>query len=135
MLKISVHTIRLYEHSGLILIRRNSSGRRIFSEWDIERLRCIRRMIIEDKLNIEGIRKILSMIPCWLKVEGCNKTIYENCPAYNTTEGPCWSLKEKPALSCNRDCYSCPVYREAYDCSEIKNLIKKHLKISSDKLQ
>ena len=78
MLKISVHTIRLYEHSGLILIRRNSSGRRIFSEWDIERLRCIRRMIIEDKLNIEGIRKILSMIPCWLKVEGCNKTIYEN---------------------------------------------------------
>lgn len=128
MLKISVHTIRLYERSGLIIIKRNASGRRVFSEWDIERLRCIRRMIVHEKMNIEGIRRVLSMIPCWLMFEECKASIYQTCPAYTTSSGPCWSLENRPALCAEKDCYQCPVYREPLYCDQIKNSLKLYLK-------
>ncbi len=128
MLKISVHTIRLYERSGLIILKKNESGRRMLSKWDIERIRCIRKMIIEEKLNIGGIKKILSMQPCWIMFSECKKEIYESCPAYTTSEGPCWSLADRPKICANKDCYSCPIYRGPYFCDKIKDSIKEHIK-------
>jgi DNA-binding transcriptional MerR regulator len=44
-LGISVETIRLYDRLGLVIISKSERGRRIFSEVDIERLKCIRTAI------------------------------------------------------------------------------------------
>lgn len=127
MLGISDHTIRLYERAGLIILKKNKSGYRRLSQWDIERLRCIRKMIVEDKLNIEGIRKLLALRPCWLMFSKCTQEIYESCPAYINTSGPCWAAKNKPQICSDKDCYYCPIYREPFYCDEIKQTIKKYM--------
>ena len=57
-LSISVHTLRLYEAEGLIIPFRTETGRRIFSDLELEKVKCIRSMIQEEGLNFEGIRRI-----------------------------------------------------------------------------
>ncbi|MEU7654133.1 MerR family transcriptional regulator [Micromonospora taraxaci] len=42
---LSVHTLRLYERAGLLAgeVRRDASGRRVYSEWDVEWLtNCVK---------------------------------------------------------------------------------------------
>ena len=63
-LNVAVQTVRLYEQEGLILPHKTDSGRRMYSMHDLERLRCIRKMITEHGLNLNGIKRIMSMIPC-----------------------------------------------------------------------
>ncbi len=120
-LNVSVHTIRLYEREGLILVRKEN-GRRIFSEKDVERLRCIRNMIVEKGLNLQGIKRILAFIPCWRLNPNCSVKDYKTCPAYEETIAPCWALPEKPQVCQSADCYTCPVYNLPIDCDNIKPL-------------
>ena len=54
MLSVSVQTLRLYEHEGLILPFKTPGNQRMYSPEDIERLRCIRKMINEEKISIDG---------------------------------------------------------------------------------
>ena len=61
LLNISVHTLRMYEREGLILPYRKSSNQRLYSQMDLERVRCIQKTINEDKINIEGLRRILAL--------------------------------------------------------------------------
>ena len=131
MLDISAHTIRLYERSGLILLKKNEAGHRMLSQWDIDRLECIRKMIVEEKLNIEGIRKLLALRPCWLMFKECTKEVYESCPAYLSTSGPCWAMENRPQPCADKDCYYCPIYREPFYCTEIKKTITKYMKEKS----
>ncbi|MCX8056055.1 MAG: MerR family transcriptional regulator, partial [Ignavibacteria bacterium] len=65
ILGISVHTLRMYEREGLILPFKKTTNQRLYSEKDIERLKCIRNSINEKKISIEGIKRIFSLIPCW----------------------------------------------------------------------
>jgi len=123
ILDISVHTIRLYEREGLILVHKTESGRRIFSEKDIDRLRCIRKMIIEKGLNIQGIKRLLAMIPCWRFNPQCSLKDYKTCPAYQQSIAPCWALPEKPEVCQEADCYNCPVYNLPIDCDNLKPLL------------
>jgi len=71
-LDVSVETIRLYERRGLILVTKTRGNQRLFSESDIERLRCIRTAINEHKISIEGIRRIqsLSMLGTYSMLDG-----------------------------------------------------------------
>lgn len=123
ILDISVPTIRLYEKEGIILIRKTESGRRIFSEEDIERLKCLRRMITEEGVNIQGMKKLLAMLPCWKINPDCSADDYKQCPAYTEISGPCWALPEKPDICKNADCYTCPVYSAPVDCRRIKEFL------------
>lgn len=41
-LKISIDTVRTWERNGLFTVRRSESGRLLFSEWDIEKIKVIR---------------------------------------------------------------------------------------------
>ena len=59
LLDISVHTMRMYEREGLVIPFKKESGQRLYSDNDIERITCIRYSIKEEKLNIQGIKKIL----------------------------------------------------------------------------
>ncbi len=122
MLKISVETIRLYERRGLLLTVKTGNSQRVFSESDIERIRCIRTAINEHKISIEGIRRIQSFVPCW-ELIGCPVEERDKCPAYLRSDAGCWTYKEKQANCANRDCRSCKVYRLSGNCDNIKLLI------------
>lgn len=121
-LNISVETIRLYEREGLLLINKMPSGHRRFSEKDVERLQCVRDMITEKGLNIEGVRRMMSMIPCWKYYPDCSLEQHPDCPAYTTSKAPCWALEGKPDVCENQDCYNCPVYQMHIECDQIKSL-------------
>lgn len=123
LLNISVHTLRMYEREGLILPYKKESGQRLYSDKDIERIICIRRTINDDKINIEGIRRILSLIPCWNIVK-CSQSDREDCAAYNSHNKPCWMLNHKDNYCAGKDCRECEVYQSFGTCDSIKNKLK-----------
>jgi MerR family transcriptional regulator/heat shock protein HspR len=121
LLGVSVHLLRVYEQEGLILSSRTPTGRRMYSDLEIEKVRCIRRMITENGMNYEGLRRMLALVPCW-RLRKCNHNEKEGCIAINNSERPCWATEEKcshPLESC-RDCV---VYQATVDCNDIKELI------------
>ena len=73
-LNTSVHTLRMYEREGLIIPFRKTSNQRLYSDQDLERVQCIQRTINEDKINIEGMRRVLALLPCWSIIK-CSETI------------------------------------------------------------
>jgi MerR family transcriptional regulator, heat shock protein HspR len=124
LLGISVHTLRMYENEGLIIPSKTDGNQRIYSESDLERLRCIRQAINESKISINGIKTIYSLIPCW-EVVKCSKEDKEICEAFKNHQQPCWTYEHPKTLCENRDCKMCEVYNEYSQCGAIKDLIKK----------
>jgi MerR family transcriptional regulator/heat shock protein HspR len=122
LLNISVHTLRMYERAGLIIPYKKETNQRLYSESDIERIRCIRNTINEEKVSIEGIRRILAMIPCWAIIR-CSKEDREKCQVIRGFTKPCWTLKHKDNACATRDCRTCVVYNDFADCHIIKNKI------------
>jgi MerR family transcriptional regulator/heat shock protein HspR len=53
---IPIHSIRQYIDKGLIIPFRKESNRNLFSQVDILRLKFIHRLLVEDGLNIAGIK-------------------------------------------------------------------------------
>jgi MerR family transcriptional regulator/heat shock protein HspR len=126
ILGISVHTLRMYERSGLIVPHKSKTNQRLYAESDIERLRCVRAAINVDKISIQGIRTVLSLIPCWAIVQ-CGDADRQACQAYIGHSEPCWALKHKGAFCTERDCRKCEVYRNHGDCKSIKDRLKQML--------
>jgi MerR family transcriptional regulator, heat shock protein HspR len=122
LLGVSVPTLRLYEREGLVLPLRRDSGHRLYSDADIQRLHCIRRSITQEKIGIAGMRRVLSLIPCWA-LKGCSAASRAACPASRSHDTPCWSLANRPAECTDADCRSCAVYTMAADCSALKTLL------------
>lgn len=54
-------TIRLYEKLGLIMPQRRNKNR-LYSEWDVERLRQIRRLTQDMRVNLAGVEVILDLL-------------------------------------------------------------------------
>ncbi len=111
-LGLSFSALRMYEEEGLLIPHRTSTGRRIYSLADLEWIDCIRKVIKERGLNIEGIREILSLIPCW-EVYQCSMKARESCEGYLSSLKPCWSLKNKSCSRGPEDCRACDVYLKA----------------------
>ena len=125
LLGLSVPTLRLYEREGLILPIRKSSGHRLYTKADLERIRCLRETINHKKISIAGIRALLSMLPCW-KIKPCPEVDRISCPAFEATDRPCWMVVHKPHECTRADCRACPVYTETSDCDKVKNIIAQH---------
>ncbi len=123
MLNVSVHTLRLYEREGLILPHRKDTGHRLYSNADIERVRCIRESINNKKISIEGIKTIYSLIPCW-NIKKCPEAERNSCQAFLNHSNPCWSYDHKDNV-CVSDCRECIVYKNFSDCKAIKDNIVK----------
>lgn len=124
LLSISVHTLRMYEREGLILPFQKSTGHRMYSDSDIERLQCIRSAINDKKISINGIKSMFSLIPCWQIVK-CSDVDRSNCESYSETGKPCWSFKHKNNICETLECNRCEVYTSFTDCSTIKSAIRK----------
>ena len=125
MLNVAVQTVRLYEQEGLVLPHRTTSGRRMYSLHEVERLRCVRKMITEEGLNLQGIKRLLSLLPCWEFKGGLDEEC-RNCPAYYDALGPCWSLRNVGQKCQMEDCRACPVYRMQLNCQKLKEVIFGH---------
>jgi len=123
LLSISSSLIRLYETEGLICLYREPSGRRLLSEDDVNRIRCIKQHL-DEGLNFEGMRRILALIPCW-KIKPCSLISRDQCPAFQQELRPCWAsngclCRADPAI-----CRTCPVYEQADRCTDnIKQFVK-----------
>ncbi len=128
-LNISVQTLRLYEQEGLILPFKTATGRRMYSLHDVERLRCIRTSIKEHGINLQGIKRLISMVPCW-EFKGGLDNQCRNCPAYYEADRPCWSIDQVGEKCKLEDCRTCPVYRIEISCQKIKEVIYGHRKES-----
>ena len=121
---LSVSAVRKYENESLIIAHRTSSGHRLFSQEDIERVRNVQHMIQDVGLNVEGIRRLQAMLPCW-QLLPCSPQKRHECPAYKDNSRPCWMIK---GLDCTpshgNECRQCVIYRFGSLCTEqIKSLV------------
>ncbi|MEW6109756.1 MAG: MerR family transcriptional regulator [Nitrospirota bacterium] len=102
-------TLRLYEKHGLIKPARRNKNR-FYSENDIKWLRCLRDLIHNKKISIEGIKKLLDYAPCW-EITECSDERKNKCSAFIDKTKPCWELNR---MICNREtgkiCEDCIVY-------------------------
>ncbi|MBT8380122.1 MAG: MerR family transcriptional regulator [Ignavibacteria bacterium] len=107
---LSVSAIRKYEEQGLIISHRSASGHRLFSYEDIERLRTIQHLIRNLGFNIEGIRRIEAILPCW-DLLPCSEEVRNNCLAFKGSTKPCWMIKDAHCTRQGNECRKCHVYR------------------------
>ena len=98
-------TLRLYEKHGLIKPARRNKNR-FYSENDIKWLRCLRELIHNKKISIEGIKKLLDYAPCW-EVKDCPDERRVVCTAFTNKSKPCW---ETTRCRKDEDCSTCVVY-------------------------
>lgn len=122
LLGVSIPTLRMYEREGLIIPHRRGSKHRRYSEDDIERLRCMREMISKEKIGIEGIKRLLSLIPCW-RIKNCPEEVRVSCFSFKQHSEPCWMVSEKTWECKDAECRLCPVYTNVPDCASLKDTI------------
>lgn len=120
-LGISPHTLRLYESEGLIIPYRTETGRRLYSDLELEKIKSIRNMIQNHGHNFEGIRRLLALAPCW-KIRGCTLEQWNECTGGKTRERPCWASEQKCHLKME-SCRECPVYRSLLTIDDINRVI------------
>jgi hypothetical protein len=76
---LSPRTIRLYEEAELLSpARTGGNQQRLYSEQDLQWLRCIRDMLHGEGLTVTAIRKLLDVIPCW-EIRNCGAEVAETC--------------------------------------------------------
>ncbi len=122
ILNVSVQTLRMYEREGLIIPFKTPGNQRKYSIGDVERLRCIRRSINEEKVSIGGMKRIYGLIPCYDIVK-CSQEERLNCPVFNGHSGGCWTFEHTHSVCAVKDCRTCDVYKLSSDCGQIKELI------------
>ena len=80
LLRVSIPTLRIWEKKGLIKISRVGKNR-FFSKCDLERLEYIKELLREKRINIEGVKSVLSMTRCW-ELKKCMPGERDVCPVY-----------------------------------------------------
>jgi MerR family transcriptional regulator/heat shock protein HspR len=116
----------MYEREGLILPYRKESNQRLYSQQDIQRVLCIQKTINEDKINIEGLRRVLALLPCW-SIVNCSEEDRQNCEYYSDHTKPCWMVNHKNNRCKDIECRDCEVYQSFGSCDSIKNKLKELL--------
>ena len=72
-------TLRIWEKKGLITPQRLGKNR-YYSYCDLERLKKIRHLLQEERMNIAGVRSILNREECW-ELKQCGP-LKDECPVY-----------------------------------------------------
>lgn len=128
ILDVAVPTLRMYENAGLIIPHRTKTNRRLYSRNDIKRLRVIIDLIRVRRLNIESIKYLSSLTPCWKIIE-CPQEVREECPAYKEEAStPCWLLDDACTFKSKDDCRECQVYQKCFaSLHNPKTMLKSYL--------
>ena len=125
LIGVSVPTIRMYEREGLIIPLRKASRHRLFAESDLERIRSIRRTINTEKVSIAGIRRLMSLVPCW-KINGCSEEQTSTCPRLSTNGSPCWIVTGKTWQSKSDECRNCGVYLKTAEYAQLRSVLDEY---------
>lgn len=80
LLNIHPRTLRNYEESGLISPQRKGAWR-YYTLRDIQWVECLREMIHEQGVSINGVRKLLKFTPCWNIID-CPFEKRQRCSAF-----------------------------------------------------
>jgi MerR family transcriptional regulator/heat shock protein HspR len=54
-------TLRIYEQKGLVRPQRTAGNTRLYSDYDLDRLRLIQRLTTELGLNLAGVEQVLRL--------------------------------------------------------------------------
>jgi MerR family transcriptional regulator/heat shock protein HspR len=120
---LSPSAIRKYEEDGLIIPHRTHSGQRVFCYEDIGRIKNIQYLIKNLGINIEGIRRLQALVPCWSLLP-CKIKERDTCSAYRDHTKPCWTIKDAHCSIQGNECRQCIVYRYGSLCVEdIKDIL------------
>lgn len=107
ILDVHPRTLRIYEAEGLITPHRQG-GKRFFSQSDLEWIQCLRSMIHDENISIQGVKKLLEYAPCW-KIKDCHEEKRQNCFALKKIEKKCWEFSKN---TCEKSCRNCENYTE-----------------------
>lgn len=61
LVRLPIWTLRILDREGLVRPRRRVGRARLYSLQDMRRLCYIRRLIIEEGVNVHGVRVIMKM--------------------------------------------------------------------------
>jgi MerR family transcriptional regulator/heat shock protein HspR len=70
VLQMHPQTLRKYERAGLLRPSRTKGALRLYSDEDLARLRLIKRLVDELKLNVAGVALVLQLIDNLEAIEG-----------------------------------------------------------------
>ncbi|PIE69750.1 MAG: MerR family transcriptional regulator [Deltaproteobacteria bacterium] len=79
MLNVHPRTLRIYEAEGLIKPACVGT-KRMFSSNDIQWITCMRKLIHEQGISIQGLKKLLTYAPCY-ELADCPAEIHDHCAA------------------------------------------------------
>ena len=93
---------------GLIKpIRDPRTNNRIYSDFEVEQIQQISRLIHNEGLTLPCIQRLLQLAPCW-SIFDCE--VKEKCPAYEYAPDPCYKTREKRETLCSGACEQCAIY-------------------------
>ena len=79
-LNVCHDTLRIWERKGLIKPKRLGKNR-FYSQCDIEHLKHIKDLIQGKRINIQGVKNILSISKCW-ELKKCKPKDRDACLVY-----------------------------------------------------
>jgi MerR family transcriptional regulator, heat shock protein HspR len=110
LLGVHPRTLRLYEDGGLIRPARKNN-RRLYSAKDLEWVRCVRYLIHQKRLNQEGLRRLLALLPA-SQAPICGAASSAQAVGRDQ-KAPCWDRARRAAGE--NKCFECNVYLTARD--------------------
>ena len=117
---IENNLIRHYEKQGLIKPYRDPENNyRIFTGDEVEWLIRIKKLINEIGFNIQGIRVLLTLHPCW-EASNCPDKIRDTCNVFNKKSMPCWFYDCELECCLEKECYHCEYYIKARQHYKLK---------------
>lgn len=75
---VSQDTLRNYEREELIKPSRSKGQKRLYSEADLEYIKCLRELI-QEGYSIKSLKKLLKYESCY-ELKNCSEEIKSNCP-------------------------------------------------------
>ena len=119
---VTVNDIRKYENEGLLIPYIAPSGRRWYSENDLQKIRNIRDLLRKGK-TFNDILRMAALIPCW-SFPNCGKRTDMGlvCKGKQDFLQPCWILVKTDKLP-SQECRLCEVYERIEDFSDIASLL------------
>jgi len=112
-------TLRVWEKNNLIKPDRSKYQRR-YTEDDLKRLKFIKYLLMEKKLNIAGVKQLVALYSCWF-IDNCEGGLPSNCDEKINKNKPCWKKEATYCLVLNDKsewCDGCKVRKKCIECSE-----------------
>jgi MerR family transcriptional regulator/heat shock protein HspR len=80
MLHVHPRTLRNYEDAGLIQPQRKGAWR-YYTLRDIQWIECLRKIVHEQGISINAVKKLLKFTPCW-NIVNCPFEKRKQCSAF-----------------------------------------------------